>query len=310
MSLLAIVKGKGPSGFGYGSTAEEVTEGLDLKGKTMLVTGCNSGLGEETVRVLALRGARVFATARSVEKAREALAKVKGETVPFACELSEPSSVKACVDAVKAELAKSGKKLDAILCNAGVMALPALELSHGYEKQFFTNHVGHFVLVTGLEDVLADDARVVMTSSAAHASAPKGGIDFDNLKGERGYKSWEAYGRSKIANLYFARALAKRFEGTKRTANAVHPGVIQTNLGRHLPSVARFFFTLANPIALKDAKEGAATQVYVAAHPAAATITGRYWKDANVTEPRKDGLDMDIATKLWAKTEEIVREVA
>src|SRR4249920_1334988 len=113
MSLLSMLRGKGPSGFGYGSTAEAVTEGIDLRGRTMLVTGCNSGLGRETARVLALRGARVIGTGRTVDKAREGLAGLAGDLLPLACELSEPTSVRACVAAVK----RDGAALDALICN-------------------------------------------------------------------------------------------------------------------------------------------------------------------------------------------------
>src|ERR1700686_3850999 len=119
MSIYERFKSKGPSGFGYGSTAEEVTAGLSLVGKTMLVTGCNSGLGLETMRVLALRGARVIGTARTTEKARVACASVTGETVPLACELSDPASVRGCVASVVA----AGIRLDAMICNAGIMGL-------------------------------------------------------------------------------------------------------------------------------------------------------------------------------------------
>ena len=146
MSIYGWFASKGKTGFGYNSTAEEVTEGVSLDGKTMLVTGCNSGLGLEAMRVLAMRGARVVGTARTVEKAKEACDGVKGETIPLACELSDPASVRACV----AEVKKRELKLDAIICNAGIMALPKLEKAHGYELQFFTNHIGHFILVTGL----------------------------------------------------------------------------------------------------------------------------------------------------------------
>ena len=163
MSLVSIFKGKGPSGFGYGSSAEDVTAGLDLRGQTILLTGCNSGIGKETLRVLALRGAHVIAAARNEEKARAACADVGGETTPVACELSEPSSVRACAARVKA----LGRPLNAIICNAGIMALPKLTLERGYELQFFTNHMGHFILVTSLLDQLADDGRVVMLSSDA-----------------------------------------------------------------------------------------------------------------------------------------------
>ncbi len=216
MSLLATLKGKGPSGFGYGSTAEEATRGLDLSGRAYLVTGANSGLGLETVRVLSLRGARVFAAARTAEKARAACAAFGAKIQPVACELSDPASVRACVAAVKAD----GAPLDAIILNAGIMGLPKLRQAHGYELQFFTNHIGHFILATGLLSQLAEKGRVVALSSTAHQFAPKGGIEFDNLSGERGYSAWRAYGQSKLANLLFAKELARRLAGTGKTANA------------------------------------------------------------------------------------------
>jgi NAD(P)-dependent dehydrogenase (short-subunit alcohol dehydrogenase family) len=215
MSLLAILKGKGPSGFGYGSTAEESTQGLDLSGRTYLVTGANSGLGLETVRVLSLRGARVIAAARTAQKAQAACGGFGAKVHPVACELSDP----ACVAAVKAY----GAPLDAIILNAGVMGLPKLQQAHGYELQFFTNHIGHFILATGLLGQLADKGRVVALSSSAHQFAPNAGIEFDNLSGERGYSPWRAYGQSKLANLLFAKELARRLAGTGKTANALHP---------------------------------------------------------------------------------------
>jgi NAD(P)-dependent dehydrogenase (short-subunit alcohol dehydrogenase family) len=303
MSLYAMLKPDGPSGFGYGSTAEDVTAGLSLAGKTILVTGCNSGLGAETARVLALRGARVFGTARTTEKANAALQACVGAQ-GFACELAEPSSVRAAVAAITAALGTA--KLDAIICNAGIMALPKNEVAHGLELQFLTNHIGHFILVTGLLDALADDGRVVMLSSAAHAMAPTGGIEFDNLSGARGYSPWKQYGQSKMANLLFAKELARRFAGTKRTANAVHPGVIQTNLGRHMNPVANFVFGLANPLVLKDVHQGAATSCYVAVHPDTGSISGRYFADCNVATERKDGSDLETAKKLWTVSEELV----
>jgi len=306
MSLTQLFKPIGPSGFGYGSTAEEVTEGLSLDGKTMLVTGCNSGLGHEALRVLSVRGARVVGTARTVEKAREACQEAVGETVPLACELSEPASVRACVAAVIAQ----GLRLDAIICNAGVMALPKLELAHGYEKQFFTNHIGHFILVTGLLDQLTATGRVVMLSSSAHNGAPKGGIEFDNLDGSKGYSSWRAYGQSKIANLLFAKELARRFEGTQRTANAVHPGVIATNLARHMNPVLRGAWAAFGPLLMKSVPQGAATEVYVATNPALAAVSGKYFADCNVASPRADAEDPATAKRLWEVSEQIAAGVA
>jgi WW domain-containing oxidoreductase len=302
MSLYSLLKPNGPSGFGYGSTAEEVTDGLSLRGKTMLVTGCNSGLGLETLRVLALRGARVLGTARTLDKARAACGAVTGETVPLACELADPRSVRACVEAVKGQ----GLWLDAIVCNAGIMALPKLQQAHGMELQLFTNHVGHFILVTGLLDRLADGGRVVMLSSRAHEMAPGEGIRFDDLSGQQGYQAWQAYGQSKMANLLFAKELSRRLAGTGKTANAVHPGVIKTNLGRHMNPVARVAFGLVGPLALKSVAQGAATQTYVATHPSLAGVTGQYFADCNVARPRRDAEDPALAARLWEVTEGIV----
>jgi NAD(P)-dependent dehydrogenase (short-subunit alcohol dehydrogenase family) len=302
MSLVAMLKGKGPNGFGYATTAEEATAGCDLSGKTMLVTGCNSGLGFETVRALAMRGARVVATARTVERAREACARLQGDFLPVACELSEPASVRAAVAAVRNDAAP----LDAIVCNAGVMSIPTPQQKFGWELHLFTNHIGHFLLVTGLLDRLAPAGRVVVTASRAHRRAPPPGIDFDNLSGERGYVPMKAYGVSKLANILFTRELARRLEGTGRTANTLHPGVIATNIGRTLPSVARVAFKLLGPLMLKTPAQGAATQSYLAASPAVAQVNGAYYDDCNPSETDPFGRDMAMAARLWEASEALV----
>lgn len=306
MSLLSRIKGTGKSGFGYGSTAEDVTRGLDLSGKTHLITGCNSGLGMETARVLASRGARIIGAARTREKAAEALGKVGAEGAPVACDLGDPSSVRACIRSVMA----MSTPLDTIIANAGIMALPELQQRHGYELQFFTNHVGHFILVTGLLERLAPDGRVVMVSSRAHERAPDEGIQFHNLNGEKDYSPWQAYGQSKLGNLLFARALARRLAGSRRTANALHPGVIATNLGRHMHPVARGVLALARPLFLKSIPQGTATQCYLAAHPDAVGITGEYWADCNIVEPSSHGKDDTLAEALWTESERIAARVA
>ncbi|MEO8361818.1 MAG: SDR family oxidoreductase [Vicinamibacteria bacterium] len=304
MSVYSLFAPNGPNGFGYASTAEDVTEGISLAGKRILVTGCNSGLGLETARVLALRGVEVLGTARTVDKANAALGALDGKTKGFACELADPASVKACVKAVKTHLKRG--KVDAIICNAGIMALPKLEQAFGYELQFFTNHIGHFILVTGLLDALAANGRVVMLSSTAHTQAPKGGIEFDNLSGERDYTAWKTYGQSKMANLLFAKELARRFEGTKKTANSVHPGVIATNLWRHTNPLMALGVAVAGVFYTKSPEQGAATQCYVAVHPDAAKISGQYFADCNVAKPREDGSDAETARRLWTVSEEIV----
>jgi len=302
MSLLSMIKPKGDNGFGYGSTAEAVTAGISLEGKTILVSGCNSGLGLETMRVLAMRGAHVIGTARTEVKASDACRSVAGRTTELACELADPVSVRACVASIK----DKDIRLDAIIANAGIMALPELQTAYGYELQFFTNHVGHFMLVTGLLDSLTDDARIVILSSTAHFRAPKGGIQFDNLNGLKGYSAWPFYGQSKFANLLFAKELSRRLSSTKKSVNVCHPGVIKTNLVRSLNPAVQIAFGVMQPLFLKSIPEGAATQCYVATNPGAAEITGAYFSDCNVGQCRADANDPDLAKKLWEKTEEIV----
>ena len=300
MALLGLFRGNGPTGFGFSSTSADVTAGLDLSGKTFLVTGVRSGIGANTVTTLTSKGAHVIATGRKSEDAAAVLAGAPG--TPLSCELSDPASVRACVTAVKA----TGKKLDGILCNAGVMAIATLQTKHGLEMQFFTNHVGHFILVTGLLDQLTEKGRVVMTSSDAHLGAPRVGIDFDNLDGSKGYRPWAFYGQSKLANLLFARQLAKRLAGSGRTANAIHPGVINTGLQRHMSPIARVGMSVVAPIGFKSIPQGAATQCFVATHPKAEGVTGEYWADCNLKRSSRNGRDLALAEKLWAKTEEIV----
>lgn len=289
----------GPSGFGYNSTAEEVSAGRDLQGQTWLVTGCNSGLGQETARVLALRGARVVGAARTQAKAREAA--VGNDFFPLACELSEPASVIAAVDTVQ----KAGLTLDGIVANAGIMALPNREVRFGVEMQLLTNHFGHARLVLGLLDRLHERGRVVMLSSMAHTRAYAEGVRLDDLGAERGYTAWGAYGQAKLANLLFAKALAKRLPKAGQSAYAVHPGVIATNLSRHM-GLAANVFALTSPLFLKSVPQGAATQTYCAVHPDAAGKSGLYWADCNVATPSAHGQDDALAEALWKRTEEML----
>ena len=269
------------------------------------MTGSNSGLGTETGRTLASRGAHVIAAARSIEKAQQACTDIGGNATPVACELSEPSSVRACVEAV----ARLGP-LDTIICNAGIMALPRLEQHHGFEAQFFTNHIGHFILVTGLLQNLNDGGRVVVLSSSAHKGAPREGIQFDNLSGDNGYSAWSAYGQSKLANLLFAKELSKRFEGTNKTANSVHPGVIRTNLARNMNPMTRGLFALSGPVVLKTIPQGAATQCYVATHPGVDGVSGEYFADSNIAKPSQRGRDDALTARLWEVSETIVADLS
>lgn len=306
MSLVSMLRGtRGKSGFGYASTAEDVTRGLDLTGRTVLITGVNSGLGFESARVLRSRGARILGAARSLANARKVTAELGGDSLPLACDLAEPASVRACVEEVRA----AGLTLDVLLCNAGIMALPERTLAHGQELQFLTNHLGHFLLVGGLLPALASKGRVVVLSSAAHAWAPPAGIQLDDLSMAKNYGGNRAYGQSKLANLLFARSLARRFVGTEKTANAVHPGVIATNLARHMNPVVRAVMPLASALAMKSVGQGAATQCYVAVHPDAASARGEYFADCNVAGTSAHGRDDALAERLWVRSREILENL-
>ena len=306
MSLLAMIKGnRGATGFGFASTAEDVTEGLDLNGKTILITGVNSGLGQESARVLSMRGAHIIGLARTLFKAQEGCSELAGPSTPVACDLSEPESVRAAVEQIR----ETGQHIDVLLCNAGIMALPELHKSHEYELQFFTNHVGHFILVTGLLGQLTDNGRVVMLSSAAHTMPYKEGIQFDNLSGNRDYSGFRAYGQSKLANVLFANELTKLFEGTNKTAYSVHPGGIATNLGRHMQGPSTWMFALVGWIGMKNVPQGAATQCYVSVHPDAPQNAGNYFADSNVKAASKHGQNEDIAKKLWQVSAKIIADL-
>lgn len=294
------------SNFNRFSTAEEVTEDICLEGKTVLITGVNSGLGFESMRVLSKRGAHIIALARSKEKAENSCALVDGKTTPLACELSDLSSVAACADTVNS----MGISIDVVMCNAGIMAPAVLHKKQGLELQFLTNHLGHFVLVNKLLDRVkqADSGRIVMLSSVAHRLAPISGIDFDNLNGNHGYNPWRCYGRSKLANLLVANELSRRLVGSNATANAVHPGLIATNLSRGTAGlVSKFMLSASTPME-RSIAQGAATQCYVAAHGNLDGISGSYFANCNPARSSAKAKNIALAKKLWEVSEDLAKD--
>ncbi len=287
--------------FGANSTAEEVTAGLELNGMTALLTGCNSGIGFETMRVLAGRGVHVIGAARTLEKAEKACDSVDGRATPLVIELTEFDTVVAAAEKVKA----MGVAIDMLILNAGVMALPELQQVNGIERQFVVNHLGHFLLVDRLKDLVttARQGRVVVVSSSAHVWAPDEGIQFDNLSGESEYDPFKAYGQSKLANGLFSRELARRLADTRATSNSLHPGFIRTNLTRHLPGGDD---EDAIPGArMKSIPQGAATTCYVGAHPELQGVTGYYFADCNPALPNANMQDDAMAARLWAVSEKL-----
>ena len=296
------------SDFNAESTVEEVTAGLDLTGKTAVLTGCNSGLGYETMRVLAMRGAHVYGIARSMRRAEDACASVGGTTTPFACDLEKFETVAQCSEAISA----TGMPIDMLLLNAGVMNLPELQQVNGVERHFVINHLGHFVLANNLMEQVkaASQGRFVTVGSQGYLAAPEDGIQFDHLDGTWGeYRPFGAYGHSKLANGLFSLELARLLKGTTATSNVIHPGVINTNLGRHFPWYTRLFanlFSWALPF-FKSVEAGAATQTYVATSPILGGVSGYYFEDCN---PVVAGYNMEntkMAQRLWSVSEELTR---
>jgi WW domain-containing oxidoreductase len=290
--------------FNARSTTDEVLKDIDLTGRTVLLTGCNSGLGFETLRQMTSHGAHVIAAARNLKTAQEACAKVGGSTTPLACDLSNLSSVKEAIATVRA----NGRRVDIVIANAGIMALPQLEQLYGLEKQFVVNYLSHFGLVTGIVDMIPQHAgaRIVILASSAHTRARAAGIEFDNLSGERDYKPWVFYGQSNVARILFGRTLSRRLSGTGITVNTLHPGVIaDTSLSRHLGPLLRALTPIAR-FFTKTIPQGAATQCYLAAHPEVATVTGQYFSDCRIAQPSRVAQDDAMGERLWALSEKLV----
>jgi NAD(P)-dependent dehydrogenase (short-subunit alcohol dehydrogenase family) len=290
------------SRFAADATAEDVTAGLDLRGETVVVTGCNSGIGLETMRVLALRGAHVIGTARTRERGQEACASVRGRATPAVLELSDFDSVVECA----AEIRALDTPIDALICNAGIL-LTDLQQVRGLEMQFVVNHLGHFVLTNRLLDrvIAAPQGRVVVVGSVAHRQAPAGGIQFDNLSG----KGWErqAYGHSKLANGLFSLELAKRLAGTKATSNSLHPGVVATNIMRNLNVAPPGGQARGAGFGFESPAQGAATSCYLATAPSLAGVSGLYFADCNPAEQSDDQKNSAMAARLWRVSEELTR---
>ena len=295
------------SPFGAKSTAEEVTLGLDLTGKTAVVTGCNSGLGYETMRVLAMRGAHVIGTGRNLDKASKACSSVTGKTTPMALELSNFYSIIECAD----KITKLSLPIDILVCNAGINTFSDLELVNGIERTFAVNHLGHFIFVNHLMPLIKEskESRIVHVSSkSAYVQAPVVGIDFDNLRGEGTFDYWEAYGRSKLANALFSLELSARLEGSSITSNALHPGLVQTNIARNAPVILRTAFDWFGGLISKSIEEGAATQVYVATNPNLKEVSGAFFEDCNPVNVSGDHFlfDKAMAERLWTTSEKMI----
>jgi NAD(P)-dependent dehydrogenase (short-subunit alcohol dehydrogenase family) len=312
--------------FGAESTADEVLEGVDLSGKRVLVTGVSAGLGVETARSLVAHGATVVGTARDLAKARRALSEV------FPGKPSEPPVELVEVDLASLNSVRKGasdilaraEPFDVIIANAGVMACPQGKTQDGFETQFGTNHLGHFVFVNRLVPLLKPGARILTLSSAGHQISDVN-IEDPNFEHTE-YQPFTAYGRSKTANILHAVALDSRLKGRGVRATSLHPGGIQTELGRHLtPELmeqvrARMTATLKDPstFRFKTVPQGSATSVWAGFVASAEAVGGQYSEDCHVCQINDDttsrvgvrsyALNLAHANDLWRKSEEMVGE--
>ena len=280
--------------FGRRSTADQVLAGIDLTGKHILVTGCNSGLGLETMNAFAANGAAVIGLARSIEVAARACALASPHCIPVGCDLSNFDSIAAAMDAIRA----LAVPLDAIVANAAAANLPTLETRYGIERQFLTNHIGHFMLVNGIADLLRDgSARIVMVSGAASISRiPGEGIMFDNLDGHQFYDPSMFYAQSKLANALYAKELSRRLTPRGIAANSADPGAARTRIRTGF--FARLF--------AKTAAQAAATQALLAASPQVSGITGEYWSNCRISQGNDLLQNTVLARRLWDVSQEIL----
>jgi NAD(P)-dependent dehydrogenase (short-subunit alcohol dehydrogenase family) len=319
--------------FGATSTTEDVLSGVNLKGKRILVTGVSAGLGVETARSLAAHGAHVVGAARDLNKAKAATDQVRKDAAAnggsfelVELDLADLKSVRACADRLLAK----GEAFDVVIANAGVMATPFGHTADGFETQFGTNHLGHFVLVNRIASLIRDGGRLINLSSAGHRYS---NVDLEDPNFERTpYEPFVAYGRSKTANILFAVEFDRRHRNRGVRAVAVHPGGIQTELSRYVAPgrLEKIVEQINQQLAaegkpafkLKTVPQGAATSVWAAVVAPADEIGARYCENCHVGKTVPDdatitavsegvrgyALDPNNAEALWKKSEEMVGE--
>ncbi|XP_011196517.2 retinol dehydrogenase 13 isoform X1 [Zeugodacus cucurbitae] len=280
---------------------------IRAENKVVIVTGANTGIGKETVRELANRGATIYMACRDMQKCEEARDELVLESSNKHiycrhCDLASMDSVRKFVDGFK----KEQERLDILINNAGVMRCPRSSTKDGFEMQLGVNHMGHFLLTNLLLDLLKKSvpSRIVTVSSLAHT---RGEINTGDLNSDKAYNPGRAYNQSKLANILFTRELAKRLEGTGVSANALHPGVVDTELFRHMGFFNSFFANLFfKPLFwpfIKSAKNGAQTTLYVALDPELANVSGKYFSDCNLKDVAPAAMDDALAKWLWAVSE-------
>lgn len=269
-----------------------------LDGKTVVITGANTGIGKETAIDLAKRGARIIIACRDMEKGQAALKEVietsANENVTcMKLDLSDSKSIREFAESIN----KGEDKLNILINNAGVMVCPYGKTADGFELQIGVNHMGHFLLTYLLLDLIKKSApaRIINVSSMAHTW---GSINLEDINSEKSYDKRGAYSQSKLANVLFTRSLAKRLQGTGVTTYSLHPGVVQTDLWRHLSGPQQFVMKVVSPFT-KSSTEGAQTTIFCAVEPALENESGGYYSDCAPAKCSAPAQDEDLAQKLW-----------
>jgi NAD(P)-dependent dehydrogenase (short-subunit alcohol dehydrogenase family) len=275
-----------------------------MDGKVAVVTGATQGIGLESAVGLARLGARVLMVGRDQARGQAALADVKARSSSDKVELllADLSSL-AEVRKLAAEVKSRTQKLDVLLNNAGAIHQSRKLSADGFEMTFAVNHLSYFLLTNLLLDLLKQSApsRIVSVASDAHRGMS---LDFDDLQSEKSYRSIVVYGKSKLANILFTYELARRLEGTKVTANCLHPGVIASGFGKNDPGIFKFLLKLGAPF-LMSPEKGARTQVYLASSPEVEGVSGRYFKDRKPIDSSRASRDSTSQRRLWDLSEEM-----
>ncbi len=271
-------------------------------GKTIVITGATSGIGEAAAEGLAAKGARIVFVARSAQKGRALMDKLKAINPQADHDWVQADlSTLAAMKQAGAALALKAPTIDVLVNNAGAVFDRREETTDGLEMTFAVNHLAYVVVTEILRPNLAADARIVSTSSGGHAFGP---LDFDDLQAVKGFSAARVYGRSKLCNVLWTRALAKRLKGTGITANCFHPGGVSTGFGSNMKGPWRLVFSLIKPFMLSPAR-GAETLVHLASSDTVKGQTGGYWVKRKLTTPSVDAQNDASAERLWALSADI-----
>ncbi|XP_039255571.2 retinol dehydrogenase 14-like [Styela clava] len=283
-----------------------VLKDIRMDGKTVLITGANTGIGYETAKDLSSRGAKVIMAGRDAGKVEKAMKEIKScdpkaNLVGVELDLASMESIRKCAD----KIMETEAKLDVLINNAGIMSCPQWKTKDGFEMQLGVNHIGHFLFTNLLLDLIkrSSPSRIVILSSSGHT---RGRMNWDDIMSEKKYNPFVVYCQSKLANILFARELSRKLEGTGVTCNSVHPGLVKTELGRHFMNKEGTWNTIKYYLVFpfvkmifKTPEQGAQTSIYCAVAPELNQVSGKYFADCKIEEEAPAAKNDEDAKRLW-----------